>query len=588
MSIAVFVTDPNDAKTVIPWGAHFAYAADSELLVVVPRKSKGQPTWKEIRPPEGTSENESAILSSVLDQVAQTDPSRNAVPFDPESAEALPPLEIKIKEISAQDPESAFADCMLDLDLRLLIVPAHEPTKSPEEQDKWIYRLLVEAPCETMVIRGAFPTDGSLSVVVATEGGSDTDIALDRAKQLATKFGGELSVLYVRPDDDKFAMHVARYQLERLDKNVRVSLAELPKTIALQENIRSAIKKHCASHQPNLVLIGTRNLKKIKDLLRPWDSGDSTSGTAVATIRDGVPFSSRLLNEVRLWVRSRVPQMKREQRVKLVDGLNSSSSFNFDFVALIVLSTMIAALGLVQNSGAVVIGAMLVAPLMTPLVGIGFSLVQGNERLVRISLRSVIYGFAVAFAVGVMLGLMIQFAYWIGLPVTPLDTGNEQLQARGHPNLLDWFIAFASGIAAAYAIGRPNLISALPGVAIAAALVPPIATSGLAMSMLKLDHSFFALLLFFANIVAIALGTAVTFWAAGVDSRASAKSAEGRDAIRWPRYYFAAFVLLSILLAAAMSFDKSNDGSDQMPTDSLSPPVSNMNGKQQISSSPSR
>ena len=588
MSIAVFVTDPNDAKTVIPWGAHFAYAADSELLVVVPRKSKGQPTWKEIRPPEGTSENESAILSSVLDQVAQTDPSRNAVPFDPESAEALPPLEIKIKEISAQDPESAFADCMLDLDLRLLIVPAHEPTKSPEEQDKWIYRLLVEAPCETMVIRGAFPTDGSLSVVVATEGGSDTDIALDRAKQLATKFGGELSVLYVRPDDDKFAMHVARYQLERLDKNVRVSLAELPKTIALQENIRSAIKKHCASHQPNLVLIGTRNLKKIKDLLRPWDSGDSTSGTAVATIRDGVPFSSRLLNEVRLWVRSRVPQMKREQRVKLVDGLNSSSSFNFDFVALIVLSTMIAALGLVQNSGAVVIGAMLVAPLMTPLVGIGFSLVQGNERLVRISLRSVIYGFAVAFAVGVMLGLMIQFAYWIGLPVTPLDTGNEQLQARGHPNLLDWFIAFASGIAAAYAIGRPNLISALPGVAIAAALVPPIATSGLAMSMLKLDHSFFALLLFFANIVAIALGTAVTFWAAGVDSRASAKSAEGRDAIRWPRYYFAAFVLLSILLAAAMSFDKSSDGSDQLPTDSLSPPVSNMNGKQQISSSPSR
>lgn len=577
MSIAVFVTDANDAKTVIPWGAHFAYAADTELLVVVPRKSKGQPAWKEIKSNEDASE--SAILKSVMEQVDSVDPSQNAVTLhgenEDETPEVLPPLNIKIKEISAQDPESAFADGMLDLDLRLLIVPAHEPTKSPEEQDKWIYRLLVEAPCETMVIRGAFPTDGVLSIVVATEGGSDTDIALDRAKQMATKFGGELSLLYVRPDDDKFAMHVARYQLERLDKNVRVSLAELPKTISLQENIRSAIKTHCAKHQPNLVLIGTRNLKKIKDLLRPWDSGDSTSGTAVATIRDGVPFSSRLLNEVRLWVRSRVPQMKREQRVKLVDGLNSSSSFNFDFVALIVLSTMIAALGLVQNSGAVVIGAMLVAPLMTPLVGIGFSLVQGNERLVRISLRSVIYGFAVAFAVGILIGLAIQVACWIGIPVTPIDPLNDQLQARGHPNLLDWIIAFASGIAAAYAIGRPNLVSALPGVAIAAALVPPIATSGLALSVLQLDLSFFALLLFFANIVAIALGTALTFWAAGVDSRASAKSAEGRDAIRWPRYYFAAFVLLSILLAAAMSFDKSSDGSSQMPTDSLSPPVSN-------------
>lgn len=577
MSIAVFVTDANDAKTVVPWGAHFAYAAETELLVIVPRKSKGEPTWKDISSSEEAAE--SSLLKTVMETVLATNPAASAVreeAAEGSESEPVPKLSFKVKEIAAQEPESAFADSMLDLDLRLLIVPAHEPTKAPEEQDKWIYRLLVEAPCETMVIRGAFPDDAkSLSVVVATEGESDTDIALERAKQLADKFGGELSVLYVRPDDDKFAMHVAKYQLERLDKNVRISLADLPKTISLQENMRSAIKNHCSKNEPDLVIIGTRNLKKIKDLWRPWGSGDSLSNTAVATLRDGVPFSSRLLNEVRLWVRSHVPQMKREQRVKLVDGLNHSSSFSFDFVALIVLSTLIAALGLVQNSGAVVIGAMLVAPLMTPLVGIGFSLVQGNERLVRISLRSVIYGFAVAFAVAIVLGLMIRFAFWIGIPATPIDTANAQLQARGHPNLLDWFIAFASGIAAAYAIGRPNLVSALPGVAIAAALVPPIATSGLALSMMKLDLSFFALLLFFANIVAIALGTALTFWAAGVDSRASAKSAEGRDAIRWPRYYFVAFVLLSILLAAAMSFDKSNTSNEQESSDTLKPPIVN-------------
>ena len=577
MSIAVFVTDTLDAKSLVLWGAHFAYAAETELLIVIPRKSKGEDAWKDIKSADDAGDNK--LLKIVLDLVVAVDPRKrlSVTETEGESTEPPAPLPIRIREIAGKDPESAFADSMLNLDLRLLLIPAHEPTKSPEEQDKWIYRLLVEAPCETMVIRGAFPEDDRpLSIVVATEGEPDTDIALQRAQQLTDKFEGETSLLYVRPDDDSYAMHVARYQLERLDKNVRANLAEMPKKIALQESLRSAIKSHCVKNQPDLVLVGTRNVKKIKDLLRPWDSGDTTSGIPVATIRDGVPLSGRLLNEVRLWVRSHVPQMKREQRVKLVDGMKSSSDFDFDFIALIVLSTLIAALGLVQDSGAVVIGAMLVAPLMTPLVGIGFSLVQGNERLVKNSLRSVLYGFAVAFVVALILGVLIQVACWLGIPLTEIDTDNYQLQARGHPNLLDWFIAFASGIAAAYAIGRPNLVSALPGVAIAAALVPPIATSGLAMSTLRLDLSFFALLLFFANIVAIALGTAITFWAAGVDSRSGQKTAEGKDAIRWPRYYFAAFVLLSVLLAGAMSFDTSNEQGKENEQKSLNPPTANI------------
>ena len=76
-----------------------------------------------------------------------------------------------------------------------------------------------------------------------------------------------------------------------------------------------------------------------------------------------------------------VPQIDREHRVALVDRIQSSSRWDFDFFVLMALSTTIAAVGLIQNSSAVVIGAMLVAPLMTPLLGLGLALVQGNPVL---------------------------------------------------------------------------------------------------------------------------------------------------------------------------------------------------------------
>lgn len=551
MSVAAFVTNRKDAQSLIPWAARFAHAANAELLIVAPKKSKGKKSWNDIT--ANSESSESLLLTEVFSQIDALDSSLFEVGKE-QDENASDKTSISVREIESPDPEAAFAEEMMDLDVRLLLIPAREPTRNPSDEQNWIYKLLIEAPCQTMIVRGIPEPDGDespLKIVVATDGEPDTDIALSRAEQLAEKFGGELSLLYVRPDDDQFAMHVARYQLERLDKNVRVNLTEIPKTIVLQENLRTAIKNHCEKNGPDLVVVGTRNVHKVKNLMRPWDSTDLT--TNVALVRDGVPFSSRLINEVRLWIRSRVPQMNREQRVKLVDRLNLNSNFDFDFVALIVLSTLIAALGLVQNSGAVVIGAMLVAPLMTPLVGIGFSLVQGNERLVQTSVRSVLLGFAVAFAMGLVLGLILNFGMLTGLLFQGIDIENAQLQARGHPTLLDWFVAFISGIAAAYAIGRPNLLSALPGVAIAAALVPPIATSGLALSVLDLELWFGALLLFFTNIVAIALGTAVAFWCVGVDSRAVAKKKEGKQAITWPRYYFLVFVLLSFILAGAMS-----------------------------------
>ena len=204
--------------------------------------------------------------------------------------------------------------------------------------------------------------------------------------------------------------------------------------------------------------------------------------------------------------RRRVPQLDRAARVRLVRSVQSNSEINFDFVTLMCLATLIAALGLVRNSAAVVIGAMLVAPLMTPLVGCGLALVHGNLRLIRNAARSVLLGFLVSFLIGVVLG----WAVPVGEQVT------DEMLARGSPNLVDLAVAFFSGVAAAYATARPRLSGALPGVAIAAALVPPIATCGLATATGHPRLAVDALILFLTNITSIVLGASFALWAVGV------------------------------------------------------------------------
>ncbi len=225
--------------------------------------------------------------------------------------------------------------------------------------------------------------------------------------------------------------------------------------------------------------------------------------------------------------------MARAERIALYDKLQSGSEWNFDFMTLIALSTAIAALGLIQDSGAVVIGAMLVAPLMTPILGAGLALVQGNYPLLKTSGKAVALGYLIALMIGFALG-------WL-FPVPELT---PQLAARGGPTLLDMGVAFLSGLAAAFCLGRPGLVAALPGVAIAAALVPPIATTGVCLALGESGTARGAGLLFGTNVVAIILGAAVSYYAGGVRGKRGAGSHQ-----RWVRYSFLALLLGAAALA---------------------------------------
>ncbi len=198
-------------------------------------------------------------------------------------------------------------------------------------------------------------------------------------------------------------------------------------------------------------------------------------------------------------------QATESDRKRIYNEIIVLSRSSRSFYALVAISTIIATYGLLANSVATVIGAMLVAPLMGPIFGVALSICSGDRQLLKTSLTSEIKGMLLSVGIAAVIGL---------IPLRA-DFGSEIL-ARIHPTLYDIIVAIACGIAGAYAITNDRLSPALPGVAISTSLVPPLATSGLCLSAQRYDDAIGALLLFAANFLAIELAAAVVFIVFGI------------------------------------------------------------------------
>ena len=144
------------------------------------------------------------------------------------------------------------------------------------------------------------------------------------------------------------------------------------------------------------------------------------------------------------------------------------------FWTLLVLAAIIASSGVVADSTATVIGAMIVAPLMTPILGTALAVVLADRRELMVNVALVVAGATVVVCVGYAVGLM---------HVTPVlaDT-NAQVAGRVSPKLIDLLAALATGVVGAFALVRSDVSDTLPGVAIAISLVPPLAVVGLTLS----------------------------------------------------------------------------------------------------------
>jgi uncharacterized hydrophobic protein (TIGR00271 family) len=197
-----------------------------------------------------------------------------------------------------------------------------------------------------------------------------------------------------------------------------------------------------------------------------------------------------------------LPTLDIHEQVDIYRDIRSGAEPKVDFFVMIALSAAIATFGLLQNSPAVIIGAMLVAPLMAAIFGLSLGVVRGDLRLLRRAASATLRGMLLAIVVGVMLTLVI-----------PAATPQNEVLSRTQPNLLDLGVALASGAAGAYALCRKEVSAALPGVAIAAALVPPLSTIGIGIALWDGKIAGGALLLFSTNLVAIsAAGGMVFLW----------------------------------------------------------------------------
>jgi len=181
-----------------------------------------------------------------------------------------------------------------------------------------------------------------------------------------------------------------------------------------------------------------------------------------------------------------------------------------NYIVLLTLATVIATYGVISGSTATVIGAMIIAPLMTPIMATTLAIVLGSRHRIRNSIMVV--GLSVIYVIGL--------AIVLSLFISPIVIGfgtNPEITSRVSPNLLALFVALASGAAGAFVISRADVSDTLPGVAIAISLVPPLSTVGIALAKVHWIDASGAFILFLTNFLAILLAGGAVLWFCGVN-----------------------------------------------------------------------
>ncbi|MBX3616707.1 TIGR00341 family protein [Nitrosomonas sp.] len=223
-----------------------------------------------------------------------------------------------------------------------------------------------------------------------------------------------------------------------------------------------------------------------------------------------------------------------ETREAIYKEVEKNAALNINFVVLIVLATIVVAIGLIENNVAVVIGGMVIAPLLGSNLAFGLGTALGDFSLMRKSILTFLVGITLAIALSVVIG-----AFW------PLNTASPELVLRTKVGLDSFPLALASGAAAALSL-TAKLSSVLVGVMVAVALLPPAVTLGLMLGLGDINHAFNAGLLLTINVVCINLATKIVLLIKGVHPHTWYKTKKAKRAIII--YILAWFVTLTILI----------------------------------------
>lgn len=185
-----------------------------------------------------------------------------------------------------------------------------------------------------------------------------------------------------------------------------------------------------------------------------------------------------------------------EDKEKVLENVTANISFRGSNLWILACAILIASIGLNVNSTAVIIGAMLISPLMGPILGAGFALGTYNFRLLRKSIKNLL--------IATIVSLLVSAVYFY---ISPFKDVQSELLARTSPNIYDVMIAFFGGLVGVIAITRVEKGNPIPGVAIATALMPPLCTAGYGLATLNINYFLGAFYLYTINCFFICIAT---------------------------------------------------------------------------------
>ncbi len=429
-----------------------------------------------------------------------------------------------LNECRGPNLRRAVLDALAELGARRLILPTSLDEKA--DASKSLVRALAKsAPVDVLVVDPGGSGDDPVRVVIPQiQGGGAHAIRLAGHTFAAQ---GVMTLVLGSKDAASRSRRVFDRSVERLPVQargcVKQSIPDSGLERALGESILPGDLVLIDVDEPSRVSSLVSMLAQVRKAKRDVPFG-------VAIVRPEFAAGPGRVERAYERFRSHVPKLTREERRHVHETLERGGRISMDFVVMLMLSASIASFGLIQSSAATVIGAMLVAPLMTPLLAIAMSLVQGNIRLFSHAWRALGIGIVGALLASVVIGL-----------ISPWKDLSAEIVARGGPNPFDLGTALLSGMAAAFALARSGLAGTLVGVAIAVALVPPLAVIGISTVKTEFGVAFGASVLFITNLLAIIVGAFLVFRAFGLDGSGKSR--------RSPRWVFATLAVVAIAMA---------------------------------------
>lgn len=197
--------------------------------------------------------------------------------------------------------------------------------------------------------------------------------------------------------------------------------------------------------------------------------------------------------------------MTESEKTDAVKRLIEESTPRDDFFFFTILSVLMAVFGLLLNNGAIIIGSMLIAPLLSPILGISLGIVMADSRFILRSFWTVTKALAYSIPIAAIATLL--FASQAGLS----PELNPEILSRTEPSVLYIAVAVVAGLAASFAMTKPKLNASLPGVAISVALIPPIAVTGIGLAQFDWAMMTDSFVLFLLNIISIIFASMIIF-----------------------------------------------------------------------------